>query len=381
MKQVLVTGSAGFIGSHMVNALSTLEGEVAIHTFDIENTEEELRNALHEADIIFHLAGVNNYKNLPALEAGNVVLTRTICDCLRELNRTTPIVFSSTIQVDLDNPYGKSKKATEEVLENYHDQTGADVAVFRLANAFGKWSRPYYNTVVATFCHRIARSEEPEINDPASELNLVYIDDIMKAFLAELSRERTEKKYRIEEVEPVYPITVGKLADTLKSFRESREDLVLPDMNDRFTRCLYATYLSFLDKNDFSYELSQNKDERGVLAEFIKSPHFGQIFVSRTKPNCNPDEPGITRGDHYHHTKIEKFLVLEGRGIIRFRQINSSEIIPYEVDGRDFKVLDIPPGYTHSIENTGKTEMIVLFWASEIYDPENTDSIHLKVMS
>ena len=371
MFKVLVTGSAGFIGSHLINALSR-EENIALFQYDIHNSIDDLEAALREADIIYHLAGVNRPPNESEFSTVNAGLTQQICDFLQDIGRSPRIVFSSSIQAENDNHYGRSKKAAEEVLQKYHEKTGAGTLIYRLPGVFGKWSRPNYNTVVATFCYNIARDLPIQISNKTNELKLVYIDDIINTFISDLKQELNADGFRFAEVHPVHSITLGKLVETLESFRKSRETLILPDMSDPFTVKLYAAYLSFLPENDFSYQLHKWEDERGALAEFIKSPSIGQIFVSRTKP-------GITRGNHYHHTKVEKFLVMEGKGSIRFRHINGDEVLNYNVDGRDFKVVDIPPGYTHSIENTGKENMICLFWSSEIFNPEKPDTYYEEV--
>ena len=371
MRKVLVTGSAGFIGSHLVNML-TRNSEVVVFQYDINNSKKDLYDALNEVNIIYHLAGVNRSPDVSLFSAVNTGLTQEICDYLQKSARSPKIVFSSSIQADYDNPYGLSKKEAEEVLKKHHEVTGTDIAVFRLPNAFGKWSRPNYNTVIATFCHNIVRDIPIKISDESNKLQLVYIDDIVNAFLEELDEGRSQNEYRFAEISPVYTITLGELADLISSFRKYRETLLLPNLDDQLTSYLYTTYLSFLQKDDFAYQLPMKEDQRGVLAEFLKSPYIGQIFVSWTKP-------GITRGDHYHHSKVEKFLVLYGKGIIRFRQIHGDEILSYPVDGKEFKVVDIPPGYTHSIENVGDTDMVVLFWAGEIFDPDNPDTIFLEV--
>ena len=372
MMKVLVTGSAGFIGLNLVSILRRMN-DVAVFQYDINNTEEDLQEAMRECEVLFHLAGVNRPADESEFTTVNAGLTNSICESLRKMRRTPRIVLSSSIQAEYDNPYGASKKAAEEVLKRFHQETGMDIVVYRLPGVFGKWSRPNYNTVVATFCYNIARDLPIQISNENNAMQLVYVDDVVRAFISELQPEQTENSYRIAQVSPIYEVTLGNLAELIRSFRKSRDTLMLPDIEDNLIKCLYATYLSFLDTDDFSYQLPKMEDQRGVLAEFIKSPAIGQIFVSRTKS-------GISRGNHYHHTKVEKFLVLEGEGIIRFRNINSDEILSYPVDGKEFRVVDIPPGYTHSIENVGTSEMIVLFWASEMYDSVKPDTDYFPVL-
>lgn len=374
---VLVTGSAGFIGKHLMAALCR-KVNVRVVGIDVGSDPAELDHALGEADLIFHLAGVNRPQNPAEFETGNAGFTETICKSLDRLGRRPTVVLSSSIQAGLDNPYGISKRRAEETLQNWSQRTGGRSVIFRLKNVFGKWCRPNYNSVVATFCHNIAHDLPIAISDPDRELELVYIDDVVAAFTAILDETAGSELCSFREVPRCYKITLGCLAEKIRSFRQSRQNLKLPSFADDFTRCLYATYLSYLEAPDFAYNLEVKTDNRGSLAEFMKSEHFGQIFVSRTKP-------GITRGNHYHHTKAEKFLVVEGEAVIRFRPIWSrngspkQHIIEHRVSGRDFHVVDVPPGYTHSIENVGGTEMVVLFWASEVFDPQNPDTIAMQV--
>ena len=373
---VLVTGSEGFIGKHLMEALARRPNVRALGC-DIGNTPEELGRALEQADVIYHLAGVNRPTDLKELESGNVDFTRSLCNSLQALGRQPTFVLSSSIQAELDNPYGISKRQAELILQTWSTMTGARCVVFRLKNVFGKWCRPNYNSVVATFCHNIAHGLPLSISDPSKALELVYIDDIVDAFLKVLEQHPGACGYW--EIPRSFTITLGDLADKIQSFRQSRQNLTLPSFADDFPRYLYATYLSYLDSQDFAYNLDIKRDDRGELAEFIKSPHAGQIFVSRTKP-------GITRGNHYHHTKTEKFLVIEGEALIRLRSIQPTSsgmhtnLVEYRVSGRDFRVVDIPPGYTHSIENVGSAEMVVLFWSSEIFAPGKPDTIGLPVV-
>ena len=452
---VLVTGAAGFIGKHLMETLGR-RPEVRVLGYDVGNTAEELDRALAEAEVIYHLAGVNRPQDPNEYHTGNAGFTQALCSSLESLGRKPTIVLSSSIQAELDNPYGISKRQAERVVEDYARKYAEDrgrraedggrkgkaemlktemrkgesgnaedggqgtegrgqqakAIIFRLKNVFGKWCRPNYNSVVATFCHNIAHDLPIAISDPNKELELVYIDDVVAAFTAVLDEKTEGGKGKAEtlktemlkgesgkaedggrecfcyrEVERSFKVTLGELASKIRSFRESRQSLRLPSFADDFTRCLYATYLSYLEAPDFAYNLDIKADDRGCLAEFMKSEHFGQVFVSRTKP-------GITRGNHYHHTKTEKFLVVEGEAVIRFRSIqksevtghwsvvsgHESEVIEYRVTGRDFCVVDIPPGYTHSIENVGNTEMVVLFWASEIFDLARPDTVALPVL-
>lgn len=402
---VLVTGSRGFIGKNLI-AWLVQETEIRVLEFDQEHTLSELAERLAVADLVYHLAGVNRPQSVEEFRTGNVELTAQICELLLRSGRAMPIVFSSSIQAELDNPYGISKRQAEEVLADYARRSGAAVAIFRLHNVFGKWCRPHYNSVVATFCHQIAHDLPITISDPGREVPLVHVDDVVQAFL-EAGEEIRGQKSEVEkdrgnlhfsrlairdlplaagnaspsavvycEARPIYTVTLGRLAELIRSFRASRETLVAPDFSDPFVYKLYGTYLSYLEPSDLVYDVSQRTDARGALAEFMKSPAFGQIFVSRTRP-------GVTRGNHFHHTKAEKFLVLEGEAVIRLRAIRSQKsedsghgpgVIEYRVSGRDFRVVDIPPGYTHSIENVGNGELVTLFWASEVFDSEKPDT-------
>ena len=389
--KVLVTGAKGFVGQNLRVALKR-EPSVEVVSFDLNDPQTVLENALAVSDVIIHLAGVNRPERSEEYESGNAGFTKHLCDRLISIGRSPHILFASSTQATLSNPYGLSKRKAEETLMSYARETQAAVSIFRLTNVFGKWCRPDYNSVVATFCHHIARNESISISDPARELELVYIDDVVSAFMAAVSVRDSVLTYR--SVDPVYRITLGALADLVLGFRKSRETLVLPDMADGFIRKLYATYLSYLPERDFACRLEEKKDARGELAEVLKSPHAGQFFISRTRP-------GITRGHHYHDTKIEKFIIVSGEAVIRFRKIESeagsrfkvqgssdeengdqrsevrdqkSEVIEYSVRGEEFRVVDIPPGYTHSIENVGECDLVVLFWAGEIFDPERPDT-------
>lgn len=366
----VVTGSKGFIGRNLMEALRRCPN-VEVKGFDIDSSFENLATALRESDAVFHLAGVNRPDRIEEYEEGNHVFTKKLCTILEESNKTPLIVFSSSIQVGLENPYGKSKLRAENELKDWSKRTGAGVSMFRLKNVFGKWCRPNYNSVVATFCHNMTRGLPITISDPVKKIELVYIDDVISAFINCL--KNPPQGYEFRNVSPFFIITLGELARKVEMFRDSRESIFLPDFSDSFTKRLYATYISYLEKRDFAYRLDTREDARGELAEFLKQANFGQIFISRTKP-------GITRGNHFHHTKVEKFFVVEGNAIIRFRMIDRDEILQYQVSGKDFKVVDIPPGYTHSIENIGHDDLITLFWADEVFNPKDPDTYHLDVI-
>lgn len=369
---VLVTGAGGFVGKNLVTVLR-LRPDVQLVGVDIETPAGELETALGSADVVFHLAGVNRPETVEEFESGNAGLTGWICAALERKGRRPKIVLTSSIQAERDNPYGRSKRGAEDALRSFSAATGAEAVAYRLKNLFGKWGRPNYNAVTATFCHNVARGLPIEISDPTAEVDLTYIDDVVGAFVAELDAP-ARPGFRLADPLPSYRLTLGELADTIRAFHAHRATLRLPDFASPFIRALYATYLSFVAPASQEYQLDIKSDARGSLAEFVKSPHFGQVFVSRTKP-------GVTRGNHYHHTKTEKFMVVEGEGIIRLRQIHGGSPVEFRVRGDEYRVVDIPPGYTHSIENVGAGDMVTLFWSSEVFDPARPDTIFDPVLA
>ncbi len=373
MKRILVTGAKGFIGRNLCARLIRTNG-LEVFSYDRDNEEVELEEWLNRADIVFHLAGINRPRNVEEYEKGNSVFTSRICEILRQLGRTPKIVMSSSIQAELDNPYGVSKRRAEEYLRAFSQETGASISIYRLKNVFGKWCRPEYNSVTATFCHNIANDMPISISDPRREIELMYIDDLVERFLEELDGSKGLETCFAPDTVPSTRITLGELAGRIQTFHEMRTNLMTPDFSERFNQCLYATYLSYVKPEMLEYGLEVKADPRGSLAEFIKSRHFGQIFVSHT-------HPGITRGNHYHHTKTEKFFVIAGQGLIRMRHIEDYDVREYRVSGTDYRVIDIPPGYTHSISNIGEGEMITLFWANEVFDPNHPDTYYLEVDS
>jgi UDP-2-acetamido-2,6-beta-L-arabino-hexul-4-ose reductase len=297
---------------------------------------------------------------------------------LRLMGRRPTIVFASSIQATLDNPYGRSKRMAEEAIRDWAIETGAQASIFRLPNLFGKWCRPNYNSVIATFCHNISQGLPITVSDPARRLELAYVDDVVAAMImvAPWTIEASSSgigNIRWPHISRSFQISLGELAARIAFFQQMRTSLKVPDFGDDLNRCLYATYLSYLHPNNFAYTLDRKSDSRGSLAEFVKLQSGGQIFVSRTGP-------GVTRGNHYHNTKTEKFLVLEGQAVVRFRTLQGTEVIEYRVDGRDYRVIDIPPGYTHSIENLGTGDLVTLFWANEVFDPSRPDTYFLPVL-
>ena len=374
LKTVLITGSKGFIGNNLRVTLQQREN-LRIISFDSQDDPATLYTLLDRAEFVFHLAGVNRPQNPEEFQIGNTGLTEQICDYLVKSGNKVPFVITSSTQAALENPYGASKRGAEDAVFEYGRATGAEAHVFRLPNVFGKWCRPNYNSGVATFCHNIAHGLPVQVNDPEVVMSLVYIDDVVNAFAAILDGT-ADMDGDFCRVQPVYTANLGDIVELIRAFRDSRTSRSIPDMDDTFVKKLYSTYLSYLPEDQFSYPLKMNVDLRGSFTEFIKTPDRGQVSVNISKP-------GITKGNHWHHTKNEKFLVVSGHGVIRFRQIGSEEIIEYQVCGERLEVVDIPTGYTHNISNTGETDMVTVMWCNEMYDPERPDTffepVDLKV--
>lgn len=371
-RTALITGAHGFIGRNLVVRLGERD-DFRVLSCTRATTGPELARMVATADVVFHLAGVNRPETVDEFHLGNAGFTERLTELIRDAGRAPLLVFSSSIQAERDNPYGQSKREAEQVLRRFAAETAARVATFRLPNVFGKWSRPGYNSVVATFCHNIARDLPIAISDPQRVLELVYVDDVVDALVGVADGTVSEgPDHVVQDAIPSSQVTLGELAARIREFRDTRRTLMVPDLSERFNQQLYAMYLSYLEPDRWEYELERKSDDRGDLAEFIKSPWFGQVFVSRT-------HPGITRGNHYHHTKTEKFFVIAGEGLVRFRPVESDEVIEFTVKGEDYRVIDIPPGYTHSITNVGRGEMITLFWASEVFDPGRPDTHFLPV--
>ncbi|MDT2764690.1 capsular polysaccharide biosynthesis protein CapF [Enterococcus asini] len=368
--KILVTGSKGFVGKNLIAELNN-QGDHEIYKFDLDTPKELLTEYCKNAEFVFHLAGVNRPKNNEEFMAGNFGFTSELLDLLKKSNNSCPVMLSSSIQASLENPYGESKRAGEELLQAYGKETGSPVYIYRFANLYGKWSRPNYNTVVATFCYKVARGEEITVNDPSSKMDLCYIDDVVKELIRCLEGNPTiENGYGT--VPEIDSLSVGELRDLIVYFKESRKTLALPKLDRRVEKNLYSTYLSFLPEDEFSYPLKMNVDQRGSFTEVLRTPDRGQVSINISKP-------GITKGNHWHHTKNEKFLVVSGTGVIRFRKIDSQEVIEYFVSSEKLEVVDIPVGYTHNIENLGDKDMVTLMWVNEPFDPENPDTYYVEV--
>lgn len=378
---VLVTGAKGFIGRNLVSMLYNIKDgkdkaflqdpNIAIYEYDTDTEQLLLEKYCREADFIFHLAGVNRPKEQSEFMEGNLGFTRAIIDILKKYNNTCPIVISSSIQADMINQYGQSKKAVEDLVFSYARETNTRVMIYRFPNVFGKWCRPNYNSVVATFCNNIANDLPITIHDRSTVLNLVYIDDVVAELVRALYGQATSDGNYFK-VPVAYTKKLGEIADLIYSFRDSRINCTIPNMNDGFVKKLHATYLSYLPKEKFKYQLTMNCDNRGSFTEIIKTPDRGQFSINIIKP-------GITKGNHWHNTKNEKFIVVSGTGIIRLRSVYSDEVIEFHVSGEKIEVVDIPSGYTHNIENLGDVDMVTLMWANEVFTPEKPDTYYLEV--
>lgn len=367
---ILVTGANGFVGKNLIAELK-YKGFNNIFEFTRESDSSLLEKYTKECNFVFHLAGVNRPKDDKEFMEGNFGFTTKLLELLKKHGNKSPVLVTSSIQAEKDNPYGKSKKAGEDLLFAHSLETGAKALVYRLPNLFGKWSKPNYNTVVATYCHNIARDLDIQVNNPDAYLTLCYIDDVLDEFFKAL-----EGKPTVQDNYCVVPIThnikLGELANLIRDFKESRSNIGIPNMENALTKKLYSTYLSFLPEDKFSYDLKMNSDHRGSFTEFIRTPERGQVSV-------NVSKPGITKGNHWHHTKNEKFLVVSGEGLIRFRKIDSDEIIEYRVSGDKLQVVDIPTGFTHSIVNVGENDLVTVMWVNECFDPEKPDTYFLEV--
>lgn len=367
--RVLITGANGFVGQNLKVKLGERE-DIEIVPFTREDTLEGLSELVKSVDFIFHLAGVNRPENDQEFHAGNVGVTEALCEAIKGAGRKIPVLYTSSIQAGRDNPYGLSKEGAERVLLALYAELGVPVYIFRLANIFGKWARPDYNSAVATFCHNISRDLPIQVNDESTLLTLVYIDDVIASFIEAMEGRVTD--FPFVEVTTTYQIKLGELVDVLVAFRESRVNLTIEAVGVDLTRKLYATYVSYLPPERFAYEVPKHGDSRGVFVEMLKTKDSGQFSFFTA-------HPGITRGGHYHHSKTEKFLVIRGNARFRFRHIVSGEFYELFTTGDQPEIVETVPGWTHDITNAGDDEMIVMLWANEIFDRENPDTFACPV--
>ena len=371
---ILITGAGGFVGRNLVATLHAM-GCKDLLLFEKEDTVETLADYCRRAAFVVHLAGINRPKDPSEFYQGNAGLTDTMLQLLADAGNKAPVLVTSSIQAALDNDYGKSKKQAEDAIFAHGQAMGSPVYVFRMEGVFGKWCRPNYNSVVATFCHNIARGLPIQIRDPGYELPLVYIDDVIACLLDAMQKAEVQRDAEgYCRIHPVHRVTLGHLAELIEGFAAARKgSLAVPYLGeDSFEKKLYSTYLSYLPTDQFAYDLDSHIDDRGSFTEVLRSPERGQVSVNISKP-------GVVKGNHWHHTKNEKFLVVQGEGVVRFRRIDCDEVIEYRVSDRKLQVVDIPCGYTHNIENTGTEDMVTLMWANECFDPEHPDTFYLPV--
>jgi UDP-2-acetamido-2,6-beta-L-arabino-hexul-4-ose reductase len=369
--RVLLTGADGFVGRNLRLHLSERK-DVEVICFTKEHSARHLRGFLADVEFVFHMAGVNRPREPTEFVTGNVDLTAALLGAVEAEIVTRcgslPIIFTSSIQASSANPYGESKRAAEVLLKDFEQRTGSPVHIFRLPNVFGKWSRPNYNSAVATFCHNIARGLPIQVNDASAQLNLVYVDDVVAQFIQIMDgADSTRDTDGFASVKPQYTTTVGDVARLIETFRGSRETLITERVGEGFVRALYSTYLSHLPSESFVYEVPMHADPRGVFVEMLKTPDCGQFSFFTA-------HPGITRGGHYHHTKNEKFLVIKGEARFKFRHMDTGEIHEIVTSSTKAQIVETVPGWTHDITNIGDDELIVMLWANEIFDRARPDT-------
>lgn len=380
---ILVTGAKGFVGRNLISQLHNIQSgkaknyhlsgeQLKVFEYDIDSDPAELEVYCKNADFVFNLAGINRPKDQSEFMKGNFGFASVLLETLKKYRNTCPVMISSSRQAVLDNPYGESKRAGEQLMFDYAKETGAKVLVYRFPNVFGKWCKPNYNSAIATFCNNIANNLPITVNDPSILMHLVYVDDVVNELIGALSgNEHRNADYC--QVPIVHDITLGSIVDLLYSFKEMPNNLSIPNMEDSFTKKLYSTYLSYLPKEKFSYPLRMNVDARGSFTEFIRSESAGQFSI-------NISNPGVTKGQHWHHTKVEKFVVVSGRGLIQFRAVGSGEVINFEVSGDKMEVVETIPGYTHNIINRSETEdLVTLIWCNECFDSNSPDTYFEEV--
>lgn len=378
---ILVTGAKGFVGKNLCAQLRNIrDGKICnynvaieeVYEYDVDSTPEQLDRWCSQANFVFNLAGVNRPKDPDEFMSENFGFASILLDSLKKHNNFCPVMISSSIQAELDNPYGKSKRAGENLMFRYSKETGAKVLVYRFPNVFGKWCRPNYNSVIATFCNNIANGLPITINDPNVIMHLVYIDDVVDELISALAgHEHKNGKYCIVPI--IHTARLGDIVDMLYSFSSERETLYVPNVGDSFTKKLLSTYISYLPKKNFKYPLRMNIDERGSFTEILRTSERGQFSV-------NVSKPGVMKGQHWHHTKYEKFLVVSGRGLIQLRRIGTEEVIEFEVSDKKMEVVEMIPGYTHNIVNLSNDDDLVTFmWCNECFDPQRADTYSERV--
>ena len=376
--KILVTGAQGFVGKNLCAQLRNIKDGKArnyaplivseVFEYDINSTEEELERYCKECNFVFNLAGVNRPQYQEEFMKGNFGFASVLLDNLKQYGNNCPVMISSSIQAELDNPYGESKRAGENLMFAYSKETGAKVLVYRFPNLFGKWCRPNYNSVVATFCNNIANDLPIQVNDPNVLLNLCYIDDVVDELINSLLGKEN-KNGQFCEVKTVHKVKLGEIVDLLNEFKEQPKTLVIPNIPDNsFAKKLYSTYLSYLPKEKVAFPLKMNVDDRGSFTEMLKTLNNGQVSINISKP-------GITKGQHWHHTKWEFFIVVAGKGLIQQRKIDTNEVIEFEVSGDKIEAVHMLPGYTHNIINLSQTEnLVTVMWANESFDPNRPDT-------
>ena len=371
MKKVLITGANGFVGKNLQLHLAERK-DVQVLSFTRENDVAQLPSLLQEVDFVFHLAGVNRPQDPQEFGVGNAELAQMLCQAVgavvADTGRKIPVVYTSSTQAARENPYGQSKRLAEEALFALQRTLGVPVHVFRLPNVFGKWCKPNYNSAVATFCHNIARGLPIQVNDPAAALTLVYVDDVVERFIQLMDgADAMVDAQGFSVVAPQYTTTVGELAYQIQAFKDSRNSLITERVGTGLVRALYATYVSYLPVESFTYTVPMYGDPRGVFAEMLKTPDCGQFSYFTA-------HPGITRGGHYHHTKTEKFLVIKGQARFKFRHMHTGESYELVTSGQKAEIVETVPGWTHDITNIGTDEMIVMLWANEVFDRSRPDT-------
>lgn len=367
--KVLITGAQGFVGKNVVAHFKERKSDEVI-TFTRHNSTAELPALLESVDWVFHLAGINRPVNQEEFQSGNVDLTEQLCQAIISSGRKIPVIYTSSIQAEQDNIYGQSKLGAEQALLDLSQQHNNPVYIFRLPNVFGKWARPNYNSAVATFCYNILNDLPITINNADAVIRLVYIDDVVKAFLNLMDGNASSDIY--QTVEPEYHITVGELAKQITAFKNSRQNLISEQVGTGLTRALYSTYVSYFKPEQFSYQVPKYGDPRGTFVEMLKTKDAGQFSYFTA-------HPGVTRGGHYHHSKTEKFLVIKGKALFKFRHIDTGEYYEKVTQGDVPEIVETVTGWTHDITNIGDDEMIVMLWANEIFDRDNPDTFALPL--